>query len=125
MAAFTRWRCFSSPSRKKRRRRCRASGYLASWRDPPMIHTRPSSILAALLGLLLAGFANSAVAQDTWSPFKQWPETSAPRPPKGMARPGEAVPDRTNLQPERPFGPRGNVERGELDPVMAPDNSGL
>ena len=74
---------------------------------------------------MLGAFAGSAVAQESWSPFKQWPETSAPRPPKGMARPGEAVPDRANLQPERPFGPRGSVERGDLDPVMAPDSSGL
>jgi hypothetical protein len=92
--------------------------------DDPTDERRPTTFDVCSL-LMLGAFAGSAVAQDTWSPFKQWPETSAPRPPKGMARPGEVVPDRTNLQPERPFGPRGNVERGELDPVMAPDSSGL
>jgi len=86
---------------------------------------RQLSIFAVLLGLMLGAYAGAGVAQDSWSPFKQWPESSAPRPPKGMAGPAEAVPDRTNLQPEKPFGPRGSVERGDLDPVMAPDSSGL
>jgi hypothetical protein len=90
---------------------------------------RPSPVIAivlALLGPIVGAFASAAVAQDTWSPFKQSPGSDTPRPPKGMTRPGEAVPDRANLQPDRSFGQRaGTVEHGELDPVMAPDNSGL
>jgi hypothetical protein len=93
----------------------------------PMRTSRVMAIVAALLGPIVGAFAMPVVAQESsWSPFKQSPETDAPRPPKGMARPGEPIPDRANLQPDRSFGVRSNaVEHGELDPVMAPDNSGL
>jgi len=68
------------------------------------------------LGMLAA----PAIAQDGgWSPFKQWQEKDPPRPSKGLSRSGEPGADRANLSRGR------TVEHGELDPVMAPDNSGL
>lgn len=70
--------------------------------------------------MMLGMPAVPAVAQDGgWNPFKQWQKQDPPRPSKGMDDRGA---DRANLQ----TGPRGRtVEHGELDPVMAPDNSGL
>ncbi|KAB2912535.1 MAG: hypothetical protein F9K29_18670 [Hyphomicrobiaceae bacterium] len=91
-------------------------------------------MLRSLLGLaVLAGVVAPSSAQETWNPFKQWPETQPPRTsgppsPKGglMTPPGETPVDRANLQPEPRFGPRDRpVERSELAPVMAPDSSGM
>src|SRR5262249_2816220 len=88
---------------------------------------RSSPALGALLGTMVGALASPAVAQDGfWNPFKQWQQQDPPRPSKGISQSEEPGADRANLQPERPFKPRGRtVEHGELDAVMAPDNSGL
>lgn len=89
----------------------------------PMRVRRSSPAFAALLGVLLGVPTVPAVAQDGgWNPFKQW-QQDPPRPSKGLSRSDDAAADRANLRPQ---GPRARtVEHGELDPVMAPDNSGL
>jgi len=69
--------------------------------------------------MMVGMLAVPAIAQEFWNPFKQWQKQDPPRPPKGLDDRGA---DRANLQTS----PRGRtVEHGELDPVMAPDNSGL
>ncbi len=90
-----------------------------------MVHSmrvrRSSPALGILLGLLLGvlGIAGPAVAQDSgWNPFKQWQQQDPPRPSKGLSRSDDPAADRASVS-------RSKVEHGELDPVMAPDNSGL
>jgi hypothetical protein len=97
-----------------------------------MVHSmrvrRSSPALGVLLGFLLGAPTVPAVAQDGgWNPFKQWQQQDPPRPSKGLSRSDDPGADRAKLQPsERPSGQRSRtVEHGELDPVMAPDNSGL
>jgi hypothetical protein len=92
----------------------------------PMRVRRTSPAFAVLLGLVLGVPAGPAVAQDSgWNPFKQWQQPDPTRPSKGMARSEDPGPDRAKLESQRSFVPRRTVEHGELDPVMAPDNSGM
>ena len=68
---------------------------------------------------MFGGLTVPAVAQDGgWNPFKQWQQQDPPRPSKGMSRSDDPGADRASVS-------RSKVEHGELDPVMAPDNSGL
>lgn len=98
---------------------------------------RPFRKIAAIASGLMLGFAVTdcalapARAQESWNPFKQ----NDPGPPRrtrteaatpAPAPPGDRDPgaDRAG-QWERPRPPSSTVERSDLDPVMAPDASGL
>lgn len=80
---------------------------------------------------MLFGPACSALAQEGWNPFEPRGGQVKERRP----RPSEAVPSGPPLPPMRErswerqapplAAPPGSVERSELAPIMAPDNSGL
>jgi len=90
--------------------------------------------IVAGLGLADARLRPTA-AQDGWNPFKSKAEQAPPRrsrenaavaPPGAPASPGEATPDPAYVRPAPWQSPRGGpVERVELEPIMAPDTSGL
>jgi hypothetical protein len=83
---------------------------------------RNAAIVGLAAGVLFGTCAGSAVAQESWSPFKQWLEPDASRTTKGEGRERQAAPDANYLKPE----PRGGlVERGELKPIIMQDGSGL
>ena len=90
---------------------------------------RSSPALGVLLGFLLGAPTVPAVAQDGgWNPFKQWQQQDPPRPSKGLSRSDDpACRSRQAAALRATFGTAqpARSSSGELDPVMAPDNSGL
>jgi hypothetical protein len=89
-----------------------------------MVHVmsagRSIAVLTSLLGVVLAMPGAPAAAQD-WSPFRQWQEQGSADTSKTAPRRDEPTTDRAAPR----FEPQGTVVRGELDPVMAGDNSGM
>ena len=69
-------------------------------------------IAGLLLGLMLGAFAEPAVAEENWNPFKQCARDSGSAPAKGMASPARPSRDRANLQPRAtPSRPRNRPSR--------------
>lgn len=90
------------------------------------------AICRAVTLLTLCLCAPPAAAQDGWSPYRQNLDPRQPRvareatvprvdPPEQRLR-GDPTKAQVPAWQERP---RGSVERGELDPVMAPDATGM
>ena len=97
------------------------------------MRTARSAVLMVRISLALSlagGVILPASAQDSWNPFRSGAERerrpraderATPSPPLPRERP--TVPASEQPLP-RPT-PRGGVERSELQPIMAPDASGL
>ncbi|MDX2201459.1 MAG: hypothetical protein NW223_01790 [Hyphomicrobiaceae bacterium] len=80
----------------------------------------------AIVALCAAALASQAAAQDSgWSPFKESPSRSHERRPPAREPVPADVPQGPSGSYQRPQPRTPTVERLDLDPVAAPDASGL